>query len=151
MAYTIDNTCSIPEAITTVTDFILPDYVYGRVESESGDPFFGLFAKFFDDATCTIPSNLEDCSLTLEYSAGVNNWRIQPIGGISASLYTIRCGIPYNTITNNQSSRILYVRIKGWRIPNSIGLESIESYVKVVGKIIINPSSSIRRITITWL
>ena len=151
MGYTVNNNGNIPEATTTVTDLVLPDYVYGRVESETGDPFFGLAAKFFDDEECTSPCNLDEHPLTLEYSGDGVDWRVQPSGGISASTFSIRCGIPHNTLPDTSPSRILYVRIRGWRIPNPTGLESIESYVKVVGKIVVNPSSSVRRITITWL
>ena len=151
MGYIIDNNGIIPEAVTNVTDLVLPDYVYGNIESESGDPFFGLIAKFFDDEDCIIPSNLVEYPLTLEYSGDGIDWHIQPTGGIIASSFSIRCGIPHNVIPDTQPFRTLYVRIRGWRIPNPTGLESIESYVKVVGRIIVNPSSSVRRITITWL
>lgn len=150
MSYIIDNNSSMPAVTTTVTDLITSNYVYGKIESDSGDPFFGLSAKFFDDEMCKIPSDLSQFPLSLEYLNGVD-WQLQPVGGVTTSAYSIRCGIPSNTIPSGTLTKALWVRIKGWRTKNSVGLESIESYVKTVGKIVVNSSTTAQRITITWL
>lgn len=157
MGYLVNNDVNNPEAITTVTDFITPDYVYGIVKSETGDSFYGINAKFFDDIECTIPTDVTEYPFSLEYTelegdpTTINSWYLFPNDGIISSSFMIRCGIPHNAIDEDASFRNVYVKIKGWRVPNVSGLASIESYVKIIGKITLNPSSAVRKITITWL
>ena len=151
MGYEINNELPLPEVVGKVPDLLTPEYVYGTMESESGDPFYRLGVKFFDDPQCTIPSDTSGVPLTLEIYHSPDEWRPQTPEGVTGSSFTFRCGIPHNTIPDTLPSRELYVRIRGWRIPNPTGLESIENYVRCVGKITLNPTLSVRKLTITWL
>lgn len=157
MQYIVNNSVDKPEVITTATDLIKLDYVYGKIESESGDEIYNISSKLFDDEECSIPCNTSDFPFTIEYTksqkdlSSIEDWLMMPSSGIDSSSFTVRCGIPHNSVPDTVPSRTIFIRIKGWRIKNPSGLESIESYVKVVGKITINPSSSARKLVITWL
>ena len=157
MEYEVDNQLSIPTATGTVTDLIIPEYVYGRMESESGDPFYNLSVKFFDDQDCKIPSDTSEIPFSVEISLSrenpnfIKDWSKQLSKEIDAETFTFRCGIPHNAIPDLSPSREIYVRIKGWRTKNPTGLEKIESYVSCLGKISLNPTNSVRKISISWL